>query len=246
MSKTLTSDSTSLTLLLDKVAEDTKNCRTLEQAAQLVTDAIYEELGNSVVLARVFATVPFGELPEPNRAFVTELAANNDIAPLINNDTLILSLLGTHGAKPEWNDRRTSQGHVGIPLASAAFVDKIPMISRLLKQVGLDLDWIDSRDADIVTKTLGGISGVFYVPDAAQTVDHQGRKIIPAQDFVEANAVKTVFGLAGGYPVSKMLVTIIVFCRETLDKAEAELFSPLIDAFTTNTTSLASTGAIFA
>ncbi|MHC4686452.1 MAG: hypothetical protein ACYTEW_19390, partial [Planctomycetota bacterium] len=67
-----------------------------------------------------------------------------------------------------------------------------------------------------------------------------------AQDFVEANDVKTVFGLAGGYPVGKMFVTAIVFCRETLDKAEAELFSPLIDAFTTNTASHASTGAIFA
>ena len=246
MSKTIKIDSKSLIPLLNKVREDTKNCRTLEQAAQLVTDAIYEELGDSVVLARVFATVPFGELPEPNSAFVTDLAAANDIAPLINNDTLILSLLGTRGAKSEWDDRRTSQGHMGIPLASAAFVDKIPMISRLLKQVGLDLDWIDSRDADIVTKTLGGISGVFYVPDAAQAVDHQGRKIIPAQDFVEANDVKTVFGLASGYPVGKMFVTAIVFCRETLDKAEAELFSPLIDAFTTNTASLASTGAIFA
>ncbi|MHC4073389.1 MAG: hypothetical protein ACYTGS_15370, partial [Planctomycetota bacterium] len=126
MSKTLNIDSTSLALLLDKVQEDTKNCRTLEQAAQLVTDAVYEELDDSVVLARVFATVPFGELPEPNRTFVTDLAAANDIAPLINNDTLILSLLGTRGAKSEWNDRRTSQGHVGIPLASAAFVDKIP------------------------------------------------------------------------------------------------------------------------
>jgi hypothetical protein len=245
MSKTLKIDSKSVIPLLDKVREDTKNCRTLEQAAQLLTDAIYEELGDSVVLARVFATVRFGELPEPNSAFVTDLAAANDIAPLINDDTLILSLLGTRGAKSEWNDRRTSEGHVGIPLASAAFVDKIPMISRLLKQVGLDLDWIDSRDADIVTKTLGDISGVFYVPDAAQAVDHQGRKIIPAQDFVEANDVKTVFGLAGGYPVGKMFVTAIVFCRETLDKAEAELFSPLIDAFTTNTASLASTGAIF-
>ncbi|MHC4167426.1 MAG: hypothetical protein ACYSWQ_10750, partial [Planctomycetota bacterium] len=203
MSKTLTIDSTSLKSLLDKVQEDTKNCRTLEQAAQLVTDAVYEELGDSVVLARVFATVAFGELPEPNRAFVAGLATANEITQLINDDTLILSLLGTRGVKSEWNDRRASQGHVGIPLASAAFVDKIPMISRLLKQVGLDLDWIDSQDADIVTKTLGGVSGIFYVPDAAQAVDHQGRKIIPAQDFVEANDVKTVFGLAGGYPAGK-------------------------------------------
>ncbi|MHC4566044.1 MAG: hypothetical protein ACYTE3_09830 [Planctomycetota bacterium] len=54
-----------------------------------------------------------------------------------------------------------------------------------------------------------------------------------------------MFGLAGGYPAGKMFVTAIVFCRETLEKTEAELFSPLLDAMTANTASLASTGAIF-
>jgi hypothetical protein len=186
-----------------------------------------------------------GKLPAPNRTFVTNLAATNNITQLIRDDTLILSLLGTRGLKPEWNDRRKSQGHVGIPLASADFVDKVPMISRLLKEVGLNLDWIDSKDTAIVTKTIGGISGAFFVQDAKQAIDHQGRKIIPAQDFVEANKVKTVFGLADGYATSRAFVTIIMFCREMLDKPQAELFSPLISALKANTATLVSTGAIF-
>ena len=71
MSKTSMIDSTSLTLLVDRVKEQTKGCETLEQAAQIVTDILSEELGDSLALARVFATVPFGELPGrqagPNR-----------------------------------------------------------------------------------------------------------------------------------------------------------------------------------
>jgi hypothetical protein len=245
MSRISDVDSTSLAPLLDEVQEQMQGCSTLEQAAQRVTHVLYEAFTESVVLARVYATVPFGQLPETNRTFVTNLAASNEIAPLVGIDTLILSLLGTRGLQPEWNDRRKSEGHAGIPLASAAFVEKIPMVSRLLKEVGLDLDWIDNRDTDAISKILGGVSGIFYVQDAAQATDNQGRKIIPAQDFVEANDVKTVFGLAGGYAASTTFVTIIVFCRETLDKPQAELFSPLINAFITNTIFLASAGAVF-
>jgi hypothetical protein len=245
MSKTSTIHSAALTRILGRVEEQTKGCQTLEQAAQVVTNIFFDELGGYLALARVFATVPFGELPASNRTFVTDLAATNSITPLIKEDTLILSLLGTRGVKPEWNDRHKSQGHVGIPLASASFVEKIPMISRLLKQVGLDLNWIDSEDTDIVTRSISGISGVFYVQDAAQAVDNQGRKIIPAQDFVSAYNVRTVFGLAVGYPESKRFVTIIVFCRETLDKDEVELFSPLIDAFKASTASLVFSGSLF-
>jgi hypothetical protein len=238
-------DATSLTLLLERVKEQTKGCETLEQASQIVVDVLSEELGDRLGLARVLATIPFGELPESNRTFVTNLATTNNIMPLIKDDTLILSLLGTRGAKPEWNDRHKSQGHVGIPLASASFVETIPMISRLLQQVGLDLDWIDSEDMDIVTKSISGISGVFYVEDAEQAVDNKGRKIIPAQDFVSANNIQTVFGLAVGYPKSKRFAVIIVFCREMLDKEEVELFSPLIDAFKANTASLVLSGSFF-
>ena len=245
MGKTSTIDATSLTLLLERVKEETKGCETLEQAAQIVADILFEELGDHLGLARVFATIPFGELPEFNRTFVTNLATTNNVMSLLKDETLILSLLGTRGLKSEWNDRHESSGHVGIPLASASFVEQIPMMSRLLKQIGLDLDWIDSEDTDIVTKSISGISGVFYVQDAAQAVDNRGRKIIPAQDFVSENKIQTVFGLAVGYPKSGKFVTIIAFCREMLDKDEVELFSPLIDAFKSNTASLVSSGAFF-
>ena len=119
------------------------------------------------------------------------------------------------------------------------------MMSRLLEEVGLGLDWISRRDTDIVVRARGGLSGVFYVPDASTAIDSQGRKIIAAQDFVSANGVRSVFGLAGGYATSPTFVTLIVFASEKLEKVQAELFAPVLNTFKGNTGSLASSGAIF-
>ncbi|MHC4271264.1 MAG: hypothetical protein ACYST2_02990 [Planctomycetota bacterium] len=245
MSSITTIDSASLIPLLDKIKEQAHGCQTLEQAAQIVTDILYDQLSDSIVLVRVYATVPFAKLPDTNQNFVNNLAASNNITQLIKDDTLVLSLLATRGLKPPWNDRLKSQGHVGIPLASADFIDQVPMISRLLKEIVLDLDWIDSQDTNIVTESIAGISGVFYVEDAEQTVDNLGRKIIPAQDFVKENGVKTVFGLAIGYPDTSTFITMIVFCRDTLKKYQTEIFFPLIYTLKESTASLVSTQMIF-
>ena len=246
MSKISTIEVTQLAPVLGKVKEKSSGCQTLEEAAQRVADVFYNEFSDSIALVRMYATVPFGKLPAANSAFVSKLAQTNGITHLMKDNTLVLSLLGTRGIKPAWNDRRQSQGHVGIPLASAAFIDKIPMMSRLLKEVGMDLDWIDRHDVDIVMKAMGRTSGVFYVQDARTAVDQHGRKIIAAQDFVEAQQVQTVFGLAGGYATSQVFVTLIVFCRESLAKTQAALFTPVITGFKANTMTLASSGAIFA
>ena len=119
------------------------------------------------------------------------------------------------------------------------------MMSRLLKEVGLDLNWIDSQEA-IAVKTFAGLSGVFYVRNAEKAMDDRGRSIISAQDFVRENNVKTVFGLAGAYPISRTFLTLIVFSRETLERPQVEQFLHLISHFKANTTSLVSTEAIFA
>ncbi len=238
--------STTIFPLLNRVEEQVRRCKTLENAAQLVTDTLYQEFSDSIVLARFFVTVPFGKLPAASRSFVTQLANTQGLTGLMKDETLVLSLLATRGRKPAWNDRRQSQGHVGIPLASAAFIGRIPMMSRLLNEVGLSLDWIDSQEKVIATKTFLGLSGVFYVPDAKTAVDHQGRKIISAQNFVDDHNVKTVFGLAGGYPTSRTFLTLIVFCCETVEKPSVESFLPLISSFKANTTSLVLAGTIFA
>lgn len=216
----------------------------LEAAAQLYAEQVYASLAESLVLLRVFATVRFGDLPESNREFVRGLMTRAGVSG-ISDETLVLSLLGSMGSEPAWCDRRRSVGHVGIPLLSADFIDEIPMIARMLVQLGVELDWIGRDDTAIVGKTFGFQSGVFYVPEAKSAVDSHGRKIIAAQEFVVKYGVETVFGVGGGYFGTPVFVTIIGFCRERIDEARVERLRPHIDRFKAETDALVKAGKIF-
>ena len=157
----------------------------MEDAAQVLVDAVYLQFKESVVLARMFVTVPYDSLPPSHRHFVRQQADNAEAAGGLKTATPVLSLVGTCGQEQSWNDRRRSTGHVGIPLISSTFVDAIPMIARLLKELGIPLDWVDSQDSTMIEKTMGRSAGLFFVEDATEATDHRGRKIITAQHFVE-------------------------------------------------------------
>jgi hypothetical protein len=105
----------------------------------------------------------------------------------LRDNTPVLSLVGTRRRQRDWNSRFDSQGHVGIPLASADFVDSIPMIARLLKELGPSIELAQDLDTAIVTQSIGSVVGLFYVDDARTAVDQNGRKIIAAHDFVLEN-----------------------------------------------------------
>jgi hypothetical protein len=231
--------------LQDKVAQQVAGSAALEDAAQRYMSVLYESLTESVVLARFFATVPFGELPGRNREFVMDLVTSVGMADEIKDETLVLSLLGTRGLKPDWNDRLQSRGHVGIPLVSSSFIDRIPMMSRLLKQLGAGIDWIDSNDTELVARTFENLSGVFHVRDAKTETDSQGRKIIAAQDFVEAEGIKTVFGIGGCYMGTLLFFTTVVFLRDYFEKDAAEKFMIQAGKFKAATSSLVDEGKIF-
>ncbi len=218
-----------------------EHASTFEQAAQELANAIYEQFGESVVLARVYLTVPFGALPPANQTFVRNLAESANASSQLQETTPVLSLIGSFGQEAEWRDRRNSKGHVGIPLLSASFVDAIPMISRLLRELGLPVDWADHHDIEIMKK-MG--TGLFYVENAAEAVDHEGRKIIAVQDFVSAHQVRSVFGAGGAYPNGQMFVCV-VFCRDLFDRGVSERFLPLINLFEEKTEALLGSGKVF-
>jgi len=121
------------------------------------------------------------------------------------------------------------------------------MVSRLLNELGLGLDWIDSHDSDIIARIIGKMAGVFYVPDAKTTIDHKGRQIIAAQNFVDEYKVKTVFGLGGAYLYlgSKTFLANIIFTREQIEKRQAERYMTLLNTFKTTTVALDASGQIF-
>lgn len=233
-----------ITQMWAQVEPRVKQAKALEEGAQALATALRTQFQDSVVLARVYFTVPFGALPASNKTFVQDLAQSAGAASDLKATTPVLSLIGTAGKEGDWNDRRKSKGHIGIPLTSSAFVDAIPMISRLLKELGVPLEWVDTQDPEVVKK-MDRAAGLFFVENAAEATDHQKRKIIPAQDFVSGYNVKSVFGVGGGYAGGQILV-IVTFCRDLVPRAAAERFVALRDAFKGNTSSLVEAGKIFA
>ena len=226
------------------VEPEVDSAPSLEQAAQALASALHTRLRDSSALTRVFVTADLAVLPGEIRHFVEELADRSGARDRLRETTPVLSLIGTCGIDPRWSDRRRSEGHAGIPLISADFVDDIPMIASLLKDVGLPLDWMEHRGSNVIQRTIGQSAGLFFVENAALAIDEQGRKIIPAQDFVNEYCVGSVFGISGAYSGDEILV-VIVFCTEQFSKAVVERFLPLVSLFKSGTAALVSTGRIF-
>lgn len=239
---------TTAVTLADFVAEvepQVERAKSLEDAAQTLAAAVHKKFEESVVLARVFLTVPFFSLPESNQQFVRQLADSVGTASNLKATTPVLSLLGTQGVEADWNDRRKSKDHLGIPLISAAFVDSIPMISRLLKELGVPMHWLDGQESASIEQIMNRSVGLFYIQNAAEAVDAQRRKIISAQNFVSSYKVQSVFGTGGAYTGGQIMV-MVVFCRETFPRAVAERFLGLSILFKTKTRRLVGSGKIFA
>ncbi|TWU17341.1 hypothetical protein Pla52o_51450 [Novipirellula galeiformis] len=214
--------------LLDAIKANTDGCETLERASGAIVDVIFAEFQHSLVLTRMFATIPYEGLPPQYQQFVDKLANDAGVSNQITPQTPVLSLIASRGIQSAWNDHRRSEGHLGIPLVSGDFVSRVPMIARLLSEVGLDLSWLGGDASGLEIDTLSKLSGVFYVADAASAVDSQGRKIISAQAFVQSNRVKSVFGVGGGFAISKTFLTLLFFCNERVERAKAMQFLPLI------------------
>ncbi len=214
-----------LTAVRERVAARLDGSRSLEEAAQRFARELHASFEDSVSLARVYATVPYAELPVPDQQFL-QRTARSTLATL-RDETLILSLLGSRGAQASWNQRQTSRGHLAIPLRDARSVEEIPMIARLLSELGVDTQLLEASQAVIARKLIGGLNGLFYVPDAQTSLDARGRRIIPAQDFVTIHGIKTVFGMGGIY-FQGTIVAAILFTREDVPRHIAERFAMLI------------------
>jgi hypothetical protein len=236
---------TTIAELWSRLEPRVRPAKTLEEGAQALATELYASFADSVVLARVFLTVRFDALPAEVRTFVESLASGAGRADRLRGLVPVLSLVGTRGHEAAWNTRRESRGHQGIPLISSSFVGAIPMISRLFRELGVPLHWIDSDDAQRIATAVGRSAGLFFVPDAGTALDDHGRKIIAAQDFVATHGVKTVFGTGGAYARGQILVTV-VFCRHPVPRATAEQFLRLADLFKGQTASLVEAGAVFA
>ncbi len=238
--------------LKEKIEKVLRACSSLEEAAQTFTNLLFEEFEEAIVLIRFFATIPFKKLPISLQFAVNKLADVEGMTTLINDDTPVLTLLGSRGGEEIRNFRQ----YFGIPLASTDFIDSIPMVSQLLKELGFDLNWEKDRgktiqERDIETNSTGFLSGVFYIPDAQHAVNTKGEKILSVLDRVATynletiSEVETIFGVGGAY-ISGPFIAIILFSQESLEKEVVERFMPLANYFKTSTLKLVLNGRIFA
>jgi hypothetical protein len=232
--------------MVDAAEKQFAKQQTFDGAAQAVTDSLYSSFGDSCKLTRIFVSTPYKSLPKGMGSWVQNLAQAKGVASGLTPDTQVLALAGSSGARPDWNGRARSKGHVGIPLISQDFIDAIPMMARLIGSLGRDLSWLDSKDTGQLIKAMSRLSGRFYVPDASKTTDSRGRKVISDQAFVTENKITTVFGVASSSVMSSgALMALLVFSNETIPEEQVDLFQTVLARLRSATRSLMGADKLF-
>ena len=195
----------------------------LEDAAQTIVAHLYEELrdgrenGRICALARFFVTRQFGRLDSKLQSCARRLLG--DAPP--SDQMRCLVLMGAAGIRPEWNDREASVAHRAIPLASAAMVERSPMISQLVRQFGLEPATVVKVESSLLVDMEQKSYNVFHVPVARDS------PYVPAQaGFVVPYGICSVIGFGGMLP-SGNLFAVILFTTVPIPREIADLFRPL-------------------
>ncbi len=199
------------------------DAKSMEEVANRIVRYLYEHLidkqtgKNSCALVRFFKTHPYEKLTPELREFADGLLGNNSPSPTMK----CLTLLATAGVRSEWNSRQTSVGHKAIPLVSAHLIEQSPMISQLIKQLGLEISNVLEPSPDILMTLEQRTFNVFHLSKAV------GSPYIPAQEeFVIPFAIQSILGFGGMLP-SGNLFAIIMFSKVQIPDNTAELFKSL-------------------
>lgn len=205
-----------------RLREATAGAATLEMSAQRVCRFLYDELHGpdstrACALVRCYMTQPFGSLDPELQQFATRLMDGGKPDASMK----CLALLATIGQAASWNSRFLSLGHRAIPLPSPEIVEKAPMISQLIKEMGLELSSVLRPSPDVVQELAGKRHGVFHVEEAA------GSPYIPAQqEFVERYGIRSVLGF-GGVLGTGELFAVILFATVHVPVNAAQRFRTL-------------------
>ena len=192
----------------------------MEAAAQSIVSFLHDSFidkdldERSCALVRFYKVHPFEKLEPDLQRSARALGAVN----LDWSGVPCLTLLGTAGDEPAWNDRRASSDHAAIPLDSEEAVRRLPMMHRLVEQIGLEVREVIESDPAAAPGLDQRPYDVFLVTDAV------GSPHIPAQeDFVLRYGVKSVLGFGGVLPSGSMFA-VILFSRTAVSPETAELF----------------------
>ena len=205
-----------------KLREVTSGAPTLEVSAQRVCQFFYDELRTSAgdracALVRCYKTHPYGKLAPDLQQFAQSIFGAGEPRQTMK----CLTLMATVGQSAAWNSRFLSQGHRAIPLPSPEIVDKAPMISQLIKELGVELSAVLQPSPEVVKELAGKRHGVFHVENAL------GSPYIPAQqEFVVRYGIASVLGIGGMLPTAD-LFAVILFSTVHVPASVAERFRTL-------------------
>ena len=188
----------------------------IEVEAQRLARTLYAELvdesgAQACALVRVYATRRYDELDQELRDFAAA-ALGEAPAPTVQ----CLKLLGTAGDEPGWNDRTQSKGHRAIPLPSEQFVERLPMVAQLVRQLGLDIGVVVTPpEGPDAVRLAQSANDVFHVAEAV------GSPFLPAQDgFVVPHRIASAVGF-GGIMLSGDFFAVLLFSHVPVDDVTA-------------------------
>lgn len=192
----------------------------MDDAAAAIVGLLYDECrsgstpGERCALVRFYKTRPFGELEPGLREF-----AEQQLGGIQPRDSMkCLTLVATRGLEPAWSDPRRSVGHRAIPLPSERIVSEAPMISQLIREMGLEISQVVAPDPIVIEENAGRTYNVFHVEEA------HGSPYIPAQrDFVEPYGIRSVVGF-GGLLADGEFFAVILFSRGRIPADSAARF----------------------
>jgi hypothetical protein len=199
-----------------------RSARSFEHACQLVSEFFWREFvvqddgQPTFALARCYKTHAFGEMPSALAQFALGVFPDRTLTP----STQCLTLLGTFGDREEWRARHTSSGHQAIPLIDERTVDSLPMVSRMVRALGIDSNNIVKPDPALLLEKHREGFNVFHIENAVDSPH------IPAQDFVRASRIRSVIGFGFLTPPASVFV-MILFSRQSISHETAQLFKTL-------------------
>ena len=194
----------------------------MEETANKIVRYLYDNLVDAqgrkaCALIRFYKTHAYNQLDPSLQEFAQGILGKAPDSP----EMKCLTMLATVGENPDWNSRANSNGHKAIPLASAEFVEQIPMIAQLISQFGIEMGSVLNPDPSVIVDLERRSYNAFYIADAV------GSPYIPAQDdFVVPYGVKSVVGF-GGVLSSGELFAVIMFSKVSIPRETAENFRGL-------------------
>lgn len=214
-----------MTICQSVLRQSGSNAESMEEVANNVVQYLYDNLidGKTGVkacsLIRFFKTHEYETLEEDLKGFAENILKSSGVDE--TPDMKCLTLLATAGDKPDWNSRQKSNGHKAIPLPSKEFVERLPMIANLIKQLKLEISNVLKPDPGLIFDMSDADYGVFYIPNA------EDNEMIPDQEnFVKAQGIKSVLGFGGVLP-SGHFFAVILFSKVKISQQTANFFKTL-------------------